>query len=138
MKSLERVLLLSLLAAALLIPACEAKSVAPWPYTTQPETGSEDAAAPDGGASDDGATEDGAADDASDQGGTGAGGIQANYAFSPLRCDGGLCDTDNYSLCNIAGDPVASRAVWPLSTMFVVAAMAVARARRRRRVRLSS
>ena len=117
MKSPKSISIL-VVAMALLAPACNAINVAPWPDTT----GSDDAAAPDGSAS----------DDASDQGATGAGGIQANYGPAPLRCDGGLCDTDNYSLCNIADNRAKSRAVWPLSALFVVAAMAVARRRSRR------
>jgi hypothetical protein len=112
--------LLSLVVAALLLPACEAKSVPPWPYTVA----SDDAAAPEGDALDDGAADDG--------GSGAAGAIWNNYTMPPLRCDGGLCDTDNYSLCNVAGNAAASRAAWPLSIFAAVVGVAIARRRRRR------
>jgi len=100
-------------AMGLFAPACDSVSVAPWPYTA------------DGGTSDDASTQD-------------AGGIQANYGPSPLRCDGGLCDTDNFSLCNVAHSPAQSRAVRPLSVLFVVGGMALARMRSGRKGRRSS
>jgi len=124
MKSLEDVLFLSILALALLASACEAVSVAPWPYTTA----TNDAAAPG----------DGAVDGASDQDASGPTGIQATYGSVPLRCDGGLCNTDNYSLCNIADRPAGSRAGVPLSVLAFVAGMAIARSRHRRKARRSS
>ena len=121
MKSLERALFLCILATALVAQACEPTSVPPWPYTTT--TGS--TATPDGGDS---------ADVSND-----AGGIAANYPPSPLRCDSGLCNTDNYSLCNIADRPEANGATVPFSVLAVVAAVAIARKRRdRRKARRSS
>jgi hypothetical protein len=130
MKSLERALLLfPIVAMALLAPACTPVSVSPWPYTTA----ADDAAAPDGAAS-----HGGASDAASDQDASGLSGIQANYGPDPLRCDGGLCDTDNYSLCSVAHNPEGSRAVWPLSVLFVVAGLALARRRNGRHSRHSS
>jgi len=136
MTLLERVLLA--LAMALLAPACHSIDVAPWPYTTEPgNTPPADGGASDGGAASDGAASDGASDDASDQSGSGVGGIQANYGPDPLRCDGGLCDTDNYSLCNLAGDPAKSRDALPFSLLFVVGGIGLAHARKRRRPKAS-
>jgi hypothetical protein len=127
-------LVLVALATALVAPACHSVDVAPWPYTTQtantPPT--------EDGASDGGTSGDGASDDASTQGANDAGGIQANYGPAPLRCDGGLCDTDNFSLCNVADSPAESRAVRPLSVLFVVGGMALARVRSGRKGRRSS
>jgi hypothetical protein len=141
MKLRERTSFLSVpfgVAMALFAPACHSVDVAPWPYTTATDdTPSPEDGASDDGASDGGAMDGGASDDTSDQGGSGAGGIQANYGTDPLRCDGGLCDTDNYSLCNVAGNAAKSRAARPLSAFFVVAGMAVARRRSRRRARRS-
>jgi hypothetical protein len=125
MKSLEGVLCLSILALALLASACEPVSVAPWPYTTA----TDDASAPGDGAVDDGA---------SDRDASGPTGIQATYGSVPLRCDGGLCNTDNYSLCNIGDRPAGSGAGVPLSVLAFVAGMAIARSRHRRKARRSS
>jgi hypothetical protein len=127
MKSGERVsclFVMSLLGTAILAPACESQSVAPWPYTV---------AANDAAMSDAGAADDAASDDASDQDASDAGGIAANYAPAPLRCDGGLCNTDNYSLCNVAQRASESRVVRPLSLGSIVVAMLLVRRRRRRK-----
>jgi hypothetical protein len=119
MKLLEGVLCLSILALALLTSACDPVSVPPWPYTT--------------------ATDDaGASSGASDQGAVDASAIQINYGVVPLRCDGGLCDTDNYSLCSIADRPAASGAEASLLVLVIVAGMAIARKRNRPRARHSS
>jgi hypothetical protein len=130
MKSREGMVVFFVLALALLASACEPVSVAPWPYTTE----AADAAPADGGASNNGAS-----NDASDQGMSGAGGIQANYAPAPLRCDGGLCDTDNYSLCNVADKSAGGGAATAaFSLLAVIAAIAVARKRSRGKARRSS
>ncbi len=137
MKSFEGVLFSSVLALALVLSACEPVSVPPWPYTTATD---DDAAVDDGG-SNDGGPDDDAATDASipgDTGMSGAGGIQATYGLVPLRCDGGLCNTDNYSLCNIAVGPAGSGAGGPLSVLVVVAGLAIARKRSRPKARRSS
>lgn len=143
MKLLEGVLCLSILAPALLASGCEPVSVAPWPYTigTDDDAAStDDGGSADGGAAD-GALADGASTDASEMGDlgmSGAGGIQATYGVVPLRCDGGLCNTDNYSLCNIANDPAGSWAAGWLSVVLVVAGMAIARKRNGRKARRAS
>jgi hypothetical protein len=141
MKLLEGVLFLSILALALFAPACEPVSVPPWPYTT--ETNDDAAATDDGpsadGGSGDGARDDGASSDESDQGTVDASPIVINYGGPvPLRCDGGLCNTDNYSLCNIADGPAGSGAGGPLSVVVVIAGLAIARERNRRKARRSS
>ncbi len=124
MKLFECISCLSILATALLSGACEPVSVPAWPYTTQTADATTDA---------------GASSDASNQAMSGAGGIQANYAPAPLRCDGGLCDTDNYSLCNVANPPGPNGAgMTALSAGVVVAAVAIARRRNRRRARRAS
>jgi hypothetical protein len=122
--------LLFVLALALFLPACEAKSVPPWPYTLAPSQGGEDAAAPESDAAADGAVDDGAA---SNDGAASGPSISDNYTIPPLRCDGGFCDTDNFSLCNLAGNPAATRSVWPLSMLAAVGAASILRRRRRRR-----
>jgi hypothetical protein len=149
MKSLEGISFVSVffrcfvVVVALFAPACHSIDVAPWPYTNQtdntppPEDGASDDDASDDGPSDDGASDGGASDDGSDQGGSGPSSIQDHYGPDPLRCDGGLCDTDNYSLCDIANNPARSRAVWPLSALFVVVGMALARKRSGRKARRS-
>lgn len=141
MKSLH-IELWSILAVALIIPACEAKSVPAWPYTL-PSTGDEDAATPEGdaagdtvmngGAAADAASDDGGAAGAAGQSGSSGPSISDNYTIPPLRCDGGFCDTDNFSLCNLAGNAAASRSVWPLSMLAAIGAISVVRKRRRRR-----
>src|SRR5664279_3267716 len=117
MKLLERVLLLSALALAVFTSACDPVSVPPWPYTTA----TDDA----GAATDDAGSDDGASSAASGQGTVDASAIEINYGGPvPLRCDGGLCNTDNYSLCNIADRPVGSGAGVSLSVLVIVAGMA--------------
>lgn len=125
MKSLQGVLLAAAVTLALVSAACEPTSVPPWPYTTETD---------DGGAP----ADDGGSDDASDMGMSGAGGIAANYTPSPLRCDGGLCDTDNYSLCQVGNDRGASGWRFPLTVIALISAVGVARARTRRKTRRSS
>lgn len=105
MKSLERVLRLSLLATVLVAPACTTVSVKDWPYVLAEE---------DAGASSDGASD----ADAS--------------SMDPLACDGALCDTTNYTACNMANDPAERRTAQPLSGLLVVAGMLLARTRTRR------
>lgn len=129
MKLLGYVSFLSIMAAlSLLAAACEPVSVPPWPYTTE-----DAAAATDGGASADGGLDDGASDDGGSSDGSGQGAGPA-----PLRCDGGLCNTDNYSLCNIADGPAGSGAGGAFSVLAVVAGLAIARKRNRRKARRSS
>ncbi len=127
----SRKLVLGLLAAtvALLALACEPVSVAPWPYTTT----TADAGAVDGGSANDAASH-----DAGGLGMSGAGGIAANYAPSPLRCDGGLCDTDNYSLCSVAIGSGWNNTGTVVPLLFAVASIGVGRRRRRRNPRRSS
>jgi hypothetical protein len=127
--------LLSVLALALALPACEARSVPPWPYTLAPGNGGEDATAPAADAApDDAPSDDGGAAGAANQDGSSGPSISNNYTIPPLRCDGGLCDTDNYSLCDLAGNPSATRAVRPLSLLAAIGAISIARRRRRRRM----
>jgi hypothetical protein len=127
----SRKLVLGLLSAtvALLVVGCEPVSVAPWPYTT---------ATADAGAVDGGSSNDAASHDAGGLGMSGAGGIAANYAPSPLRCDGGLCDTDNYSLCSVANGSGRHNAGTAIPVLFAVASIGIERRRRRRNVRRSS
>ena len=137
MTSRDRGLLVSALAIALSAFACEPVSVPPWPYTISDQ----DAAAPDDGAtegasSDAGPTE--AASDGSSDQSESSGGIASNYPPSPLRCDGGLCDTDNYSLCSVADDRSANGARQSLSLLAGIAAIATAWTRTRRKVRRRS
>jgi len=119
MKCLERALRLALLAVALVTPACSPVSVPPWPYTI---------ATDDGSPSDDGATDGGT----SAEGAAGASGIAANYTPSPLRCDGGLCNTDNYALCSVADRPPPARIGFPVAVLVTAGALAMAGARRRK------
>ena len=114
MKSLERSLRLSILAAMLIAPACTTVSVKDWPYVL---------AEADAGASGDGA--------ANVDGGT-AGGGQSTSSMDPLACDGALCDTTNYTACNLANNPAAGRTALPRSGLLVVAGMLLARIRTRR------
>jgi hypothetical protein len=123
MKAIEGVLFLSISALALFGSACEPVSVPPWPYTI----------ATDGGAADDGASS-----GASAQGTVDASAIEINYGVVPLRCDGGLCNTDNYSLCNIADRPAAIGTKAPLLVLAVGVGIAIARKRNRRKTRRSS
>jgi hypothetical protein len=118
MKLVERVLLLSVLAAALFTPACQSVSVPEWPYVKQ--------------AAEAGASGDGASGDAADGGGS------ASATGTPLACDGALCDTTNYAACNIARSPAETRAARPISLLLVVAGTAVARGRARRKTERAS
>jgi hypothetical protein len=126
MKSLHGVWCLGVLALVLSAAACQSISVAPWPYTI------------DGG--DDGAPTDSASPDAGDLGMTGAGGDQATKGGSvPVRCDGGLCSTDNFSLCTIADSSAARSARLPVSVLVGGGiGLAVALKRHRRKARGSS
>jgi hypothetical protein len=113
MKLLERVLWLSLIAVALFAPACQSVSVPEWPYVKE--------------AAEAGASVDGASGDAADGGGSAA------ATGTPLACDGALCDTTNYTACHIANDPAETKATRPISLLLVVAGIAVARRRTRRK-----
>ncbi|HVR64175.1 MAG TPA: hypothetical protein VMU50_19885, partial [Polyangia bacterium] len=96
----------------------------------------QDAAAHDDGATEGASGDAGPAEDASGdspaQGGAG-GGIASNYPPSPLRCDGGLCDTDNYSLCSVADAHSANGARRPLALLAAIAAVVAACKRTRRK-----
>ncbi len=124
MKLPQGVSFLSVLALALLASACEPVSVPPWPYTTATD--------------DTDAGTDGSASGASDQGGVDASAIELKYGVVPLRCDGGLCNTDNYSLCSIADRPARSGAGAALVLLVVVVGMGIARKGKRRKARRSS
>ena len=114
MRSLERYLRLSFFATVLVAPACTTVSVKDWPYVL---------AEADAGPSSDGA---------SDADGGTAGGGQSAPSMDPLACDGALCDTTNYTACNLANNPAAGRTALPLSGLLVGAGMLVARSRTRR------
>jgi len=127
MKALRRVLFLSIVATALLAPACHSVNVPEWPYVLE----AADAGTPDGGSSGDGASDDGVPSDVAADDATGANG-QSPSSTVPLACDGALCDTTNYTACNVADDPAESRAARPISVLLLVAGMALARSRTRR------
>ena len=119
MKSLERVLLFLMLAAGLVlfVSSCHSVDVADWPYVTaEADAGAVDATS---------------ADDAADSGEAAV--AQSQSPMDPLACDGALCDTTNYTACNIASHPEASKAARPISVLLVFAGLAVARRRPRRR-----
>jgi hypothetical protein len=117
MKALERMALLSVLAAPFVAPACESAHVPDWSYVVE---------AQDAGASSDGASEDA---DGGEQGG------QSAPPADPLACDGALCDTTNYNYtgCDVARSPHESGAVPSLSALVLVAAMVWVRSRARRK-----
>lgn len=110
---------------AFLALACEPASVSPWPYTTE---------VTDAGAVDGGATNDAASNGDSGAGMSGSGGIAANYAPSPLRCDGGLCNTDNYSLCSVSRGPAVDTCVMAIPVLLALVGIAVGPRRRRRKM----
>ncbi len=114
MKTFERLLFLSILTVALFAPACESVSVPPWPYVRE---------AQEAGAATDGAASDGAIDGVENPPSKG----------TPLACDGALCDTTNYSACNVANNPAESRDAWPISLELIVSGLTLARIRTRRK-----
>ena len=118
MKLLQRLLSLSILAVTLFAPACQSVSVPEWSYAKE--------------AAEAGAPGDGASGDAAD------GGESASAAATPLACDGALCDTTNFTACNIGNNPGETGAARPMSLLLVVAGIAVARGRARRKTERAS
>jgi hypothetical protein len=112
MKLFARLFFPSIFAVALFAPACQSVSVPEWPYAKE----AAEAAAPG----------DGASGDAADGGGSAA------ATGTPLACDGALCDTTNYTACNISNDPQESRAAGPISLLLIVGGIGLARGRTRR------
>lgn len=113
-KPLECVLCLWFVTTTLLATSCQSVSVPEWPYVKAAEEA--------------GVSADGPAGDATAEGGAGA-----SSTGTPLACDGALCDTTNYSACNIADSPGESRAAQRMSVLLAVAAVAFARSRTRRK-----
>lgn len=127
MKSLEQVIFLSIVATAVFVPACHSVSVPEWPYVLEAaEAGTADGGLSGDGAFDEGAPSDGASDDATGDDG------QSPSSMVPLACHGALCDTTNYTACNVADSPAERGAARPISVLLLVAGLAFARSRTRR------